>query len=82
MIRPRGLLLPKPYEDRDVTRILNEENIAALEKDKQLLDEVLEISKSGGLTSGDQDRINSLMDERRELHKTAAWRGALAEKQD
>jgi hypothetical protein len=65
-----------------MTRTLNDENIAALEKDKQLLDEVLEIGKRDGITREDQDRIDSLIAERVELHKTAAWRETQAEKQD
>ncbi len=63
-------------------RTLDEESIAALEADKRLLDQILEIARKSALTKEDQDRLNALDAERAKLHETEAWRRVMAERQD
>ncbi len=63
-------------------RTLDEERIAALEADKRLLDQILEIARKSALTKEDQDRLNALDAERAKLHETEAWRRVVVERQD
>ena len=68
------------YEGRRMTRNLDEERVAALEADKRLLDQILEIARKSALTKEDQDRMDFLSAERDRLHATEAWKRVLAER--
>lgn len=52
----------------------------ALEAEKRLLDEILELTKKGDLTKADQERLDASSAKRDKLHATEAWQRALADK--
>ena len=59
---------------------VDEESIDALEAEKRLLDEILELTKKGDFTKADQGRLDALSAKRDKLHATEAWKKALAER--
>ena len=58
-----------------MTRMLDDEAVAALEAEKRLLDEMLELTKKVDFTEADQNRLNELVAERQELLATEARQG-------
>ncbi len=63
-----------------MTRHLEDDSSVALDVEKRLLDEILELTKKRDFTNADQERLEALSTRRDKLHATEAWLRVLADK--